>query len=83
MDTIKVYLRPHRNWAGQKYYLLSTKENGTLAEVDCHDDYFRIFGDNLLDWEVRKTKAAAINLAKRLVRSFFARIGESRTIEFV
>jgi len=89
MEKIVVFVRPHTNWAGQKYLLFSTHDNGRLAEVDfCHDrakkkDFFRVFGYTTDVWEIRKSRTGAVSLAKRQVKDFFDGIGDKREIVFV
>lgn len=79
---ILVNMAEGANWAGQKYIIFSTKENGNIAEVDIYPGLFRIFGYSTNGYEERKTKDGAINLAKRQVKEFFSRIGETRPIFF-
>lgn len=79
---IPVAITLKENWAGERYFLFHTKENGRVAEVDICKGFFRIFGYKTDIWDLRKTRQAAMNCAKKQVREFFNAIGDTRPIVF-
>lgn len=83
---VRIYER--ENWAGDKYLLFRTAENGNVAEIDFHHDaiqkrdFFRIYGYRTDIWDTRKSRQAAINCAKKRVQEFFDAIGEKRPLVY-
>ena len=80
---IPIRITEESNWAGEKYLLFVSQENGAhVAEVDFIKGGFRIFGYKTNIWDLRRSRVAAINCAKRRVQEFFDAIGDKRPIVF-
>lgn len=80
---VPIRISKRENWAGDRYLLFVSEETGTrVAEVDYIKGGFRIFGYKTDIWDTRRTRAAALNRAKKRVQEFFDAIGDKRPIVF-
>ena len=79
-----VTISARSNWAGNRYFIFKLSGRETVAEIDIiPGGGFRVFGYSTDGYITRRTKAGAFNLAKKQVREFLDRCGDTREIEFI